>query len=140
MCHPSTHETIFTGTAPSRGQTLIKILLVDDNDMFRQAFVRLLERQPDMQVVALAGSLAEAREKLSEVDVAIIDRGLPDGVGLELIGELRRASPGAAVLVLSLTLEDRHTGQALEAGADEVLDKLAAREEIIGAIHRVAGP
>jgi DNA-binding NarL/FixJ family response regulator len=118
---------------------MIQILLVEDNDMFRQAFARLLEREPDMEVVAQASSLMEAREKLSGVDMAIIDRGLPDGDGLELIGELRQASPGAAVLVLSLTLEDRHPGQALEAGADEILDKIAPRVEIISAIHRVAG-
>jgi DNA-binding NarL/FixJ family response regulator len=117
---------------------MIQVLIVDDNDMFNQAFARLLKRQPDMEVVAQASSLVEAREKLSGVDVAIIDRGLPDGDGLELIGELRQASPGAGVLVMSLTLEDRHPGEALEAGADEILDKLARREETISAIHRVA--
>jgi DNA-binding NarL/FixJ family response regulator len=118
---------------------MIQVLIVDDNAMFNQAIARLLERQPDMEVVGRASSLVEAREKLSGVDVAIIDRGLPDGDGLELIGELRQASPGAGVLVLSLTLEDRHPGQALEAGADEILDKLAPHGEIISAIHRVAG-
>ena len=118
---------------------MFRILLVEDNDMFRQAFVRLLERKPDMEVVAQASSLEETRGKLSGVDVAIIDRGLPDGDGLDLIGELRQASPGAAVLVLSLTLEHAHPRVALEAGADEVLDKLAPHGEITSAIHRVAG-
>jgi DNA-binding NarL/FixJ family response regulator len=127
------------GTAPIRRRRMIQVLIVGDNAMFNQAFARLLERQPDMEVAALASSLVGAREKLSGVDVAIIDRGLPDGDGLELIGELRQASPGAGVLVLSLTLEHAHPGQALEAGADEILDKLAAREEIISAIHRVSG-
>jgi two-component system response regulator DesR len=118
---------------------MIRVLVVDDNDEFGRAFVRLLEHQPDMEVVALAGSLAEAREELSGVNVAIIDRGLPDGDGLELIGELRRASPGAGVLVLSVTLEAAHPRQALEAGADETLDKMATPEEIAGAVRRVAG-
>jgi DNA-binding NarL/FixJ family response regulator len=118
---------------------MIQVLIVDDNAMFNQAIARLLERQPDMEVVGRASSLGQARVKLSGVDVAIIDRGLPDGDGLELIGELRKASPGAGVLVLSLTLEDQHPGQALEAGADEILDKLAPHGEIIRAIHRVAG-
>src|SRR5918994_7301690 len=127
------------GTAPIRGRGMFRILLVEDNDMFRQAFVRLLERKPDMEVVAQASSLEETRGKLSGVDVAIIDRGLPDGDGLDLIGELRQASPGAAVLVLSLTLEHAPPRVALEAGADEVLDKLAPHGEITSAIHRVAG-
>jgi DNA-binding NarL/FixJ family response regulator len=118
---------------------MIRILIVDDNDMFRRAFARLLEAQPDMEVVASACSLGEARDRLSGVDVAIIDRGLPDGDGLELIDEVCQASPSARVLILSLTLEDRHPRQALEAGADEILDKLAPREELIGTIHRVTG-
>src|ERR687897_1526599 len=118
---------------------MIRTLLVDDSARFLDLFVSLLGREPDIEVVVQAGSLAEARGSLSGVDVAIIDRGLPDGDGLELIGELREASPGAAVLVLSLTLEDRHPGEALEAGADEVLDKLAPHGEITSAIHRVAG-
>ena len=118
---------------------MIRVLIVDDNDMFGQVFVRLLEHQPDMEVVAWASSLAQAREKLSGINVAIIDRGLPDGDGLKLIGELRRVSPGAVVLVHSVTLEHAHPGQALEAGADEILDKLASYEQIISTIRRVAG-
>ena len=118
---------------------MIRLLVVDNNAEFLEVFVSLLEWSPDIEVVAQAASLAEARDKLSGVDVAIIDRGLPDGDGLELIGELHQASPGAAVLVLSLTLEDRHPGEALEAGADELLDKLAPHGEITSAIHRVAG-
>jgi len=114
-------------------------LLADNNDMFRQVFVRLLERQPDIEVVVQAGSLAEARGSLSGVDVAIIDRGLPDGDGLELISELHEASPAAAVLVISATVEHAHPREALEAGAAEVLDKISPPEEIIGAIRRVAG-
>src|ERR671912_1172695 len=108
-----------------RRWVMLRILVVDDNAGFRDVFSLGLDYQPDFEVVAQAGSLAEARAMLEGIDVAIVDRGLPDGDGLELIGELREASPGAAVLVLSLTLEDRHPGEALEAGADEVLDKLA---------------
>ena len=114
-------------------------MLVDNNDMFRQVFVRLLERQPDIEVVVQAGSLAEARGSLSGVDVAIIDRGLPDGDGLELIGELREASPGAAVLVMSATVEQAHPEEALEAGADGILDKIAPPEETISTIRGVGG-
>jgi DNA-binding NarL/FixJ family response regulator len=118
---------------------MIRLLLVDNNAEFLEVFTRLLEWQPDMKVVAQAASLAEARGKLSGVDVAIIDRGLPDGDGLELIGELREASPGAAVLVMSVTVEEAHPEEAIEAGAEGIVDKIAPPEETIGAIRRVGG-
>jgi DNA-binding NarL/FixJ family response regulator len=117
---------------------MIRLLLVDNNAQFLEVFARLLERSPDMEVVAQAGSLAEARTKLSGVDVAIIDRGLPDGDGIELISEVREVSPGVVVLVMSATVERAHPQEALEAGADGILDKVAAPQEAIGTIRRVA--
>ena len=118
---------------------MIRLLLVDNNAEFLEVFTRLLERQPDMEVVAQATSLVQARGKLSGVDVAIIDRGLPDGDGIEIISELREASPGAGVLVMSATAEERHPQEALEEGADGINDKIAPPEETIGAIRRVGG-
>ena len=118
---------------------MIRVLVVDDNTGFRQALAMLLEVQQDMEVVAQAGSLAEAREKLSGVDVALIDRGLSDGEGLELKDEVRRVSPGAKVLAMSLTTEELHPREALEAGADGVLDKIAPPEQIAAQIREVVG-
>ena len=110
---------------------MLSILVVDDRVDYREALVRLLDKQPDMEVVAQAGSLSEAREnKLEGIDVALLDRGLPDGDGLELIGDVRRASPGVKVLMMSLTMEQMHPGEALEAGADGIVDKVALPQEI----------
>jgi two-component system response regulator DesR len=114
---------------------MIRVLLVDDRADFRRTFARLLERQPDLEVVAAAGSLAEGRTMLEGVDVALIDRGLPDGDGLELIGELRAVNPGARVLVISLTAEMIHPTDAIEAGADGVIDKLDTSERVFAAIR-----
>ena len=118
---------------------MIRVLLVDDNAGFRQAYNRLLELQPDIEVVGTAASLTEARTMLSGVDVALIDRGLPDGDGLELIGDLHGANPGAKVLVLSATVEAVHPRQAIEAGAAGVLDKVEDPERIFAAIREVEG-
>jgi DNA-binding response OmpR family regulator len=86
-------------------------------------------------VVGTASSLAEARRKLSGVDVALLDRGLPDGDGLELIGELRALNPGARVLVISSTDEVIHPTVAIEAGADGVIDKLDTSARVFAAIR-----
>src|SRR5215212_7546938 len=118
---------------------MIRILLVDDNTDYRQTFYRMLERQADIEVVGQADSLAAARQLLRGVDLALIDRGLPDGDGIEIISELREASPGAAVLAMSTTAEERHPQEALEAGAEGVIDKIAPPEEIISAIRGVGG-
>jgi two-component system response regulator DevR len=75
---------------------MIRVLVVDDRIDFRLAFCGLLEGQPDLKVVSQAGSLAEARTMLEGVDVALIDRGLPDGDGLDLMGPLREANPSGS--------------------------------------------
>jgi CheY-like chemotaxis protein len=87
---------------------MIRILVVDDRVDFRLAFVAMLEEQPEVEVVSQAGSLAEARTMLEGVDVALLDRGLPDGDGLELTDALREVNPLARVFVISSTAEMIH--------------------------------
>ena len=70
-------------------------MLVEDHVAFRVALASLLTHQSDLEVVAQAGSLAEAREALdgrldARLDVAVVDLSLPDGDGSELIRELRQ--------------------------------------------------
>jgi DNA-binding NarL/FixJ family response regulator len=118
---------------------MIRVLVVDDNGPYRQVIAQLLESQPDMEVVGQAGTLSEARAMLGGVDVALMDRVLPDGDTLELIGELREASPGAKVLVMSATVEDMHPDEALEAGADGVVDKVEAPDRLFASIRSLRG-
>jgi DNA-binding NarL/FixJ family response regulator len=118
---------------------MIRILVVDDHADFRQAFARLLGAQPDIEVVGTASSLAEARTMLSGVDIALLDRGLPDGDGLELVGELRAMNPGSRVYVISSTDEMIHPTDAIEAGAEGVIDKLDAPERVFATIRGPGG-
>jgi DNA-binding NarL/FixJ family response regulator len=114
---------------------MIRILVVDDYVDLRLIFVDMLEWQPELEVVSQAGSLAEARTMLEGVDVALLDRSLPDGDGLELIGPLREVNPLVRVLVMSATVEMTHPEDAIEAGADGVIDKLAPFEQMLAAIR-----
>ena len=119
---------------------MIRILVVDDRVDFRLAFASLLEGEPDLKVVAQAGSLAQARTMLEGgIDVALIDRGLPDGDGLKLMGDLRAVNPGAKVFVISSTMEMLHPADAIEAGAEGVIDKLDPPERVFAAIRGEGG-
>jgi DNA-binding NarL/FixJ family response regulator len=118
---------------------MIRVLVVEDNVSFRDALVHLLEKQPDLEVVGTAGSLSEARTMLEGVDVALLDRGLPDGDGLELVGGLRGVNPGARVYVISSTAEVIHPRDAIEAGADGVIDKFDTPEGVFAAIREPKG-
>src|SRR5215210_1953325 len=118
---------------------MIRVLVVDDNVGFRGALVSLLEKQPDLEVVGKAGSLCEARRILKGVDVALLDRGLPDGDGLELLGELQAINPGVRVYVMSSTAEMLHPQDAIEAGADGVIDKIDTPERVFAAIRGQGG-
>src|SRR5215218_3279132 len=117
---------------------MIRVLLIDDHAEYARVFSLTLDWQPDIKVVGIAGTLAEARGMLEGVDVAILDRVLPDGDGLELIGELRNASPGVKVLVMSAFAALVNEREALEAGADRVLGKVAPPDEVFEAIWQLA--
>lgn len=115
----------------------LRVMLVEDNTLFRRVMVGFLERQPDLEVVAQAGSLVEARKCAALVgfDVVVLDLSLPDGDGTELLADLRRACPGVAVLILSATLDPINISRARNFGANGVLDKFATPTEIVGAIR-----
>jgi DNA-binding NarL/FixJ family response regulator len=69
----------------------------------------------------------------------VLDLGLPDGDGRELIGELRRASPGTSVLVLSATIKPEHLDDLRTAGANAVLAKVESPPIIAEEVRRLAG-
>ena len=117
----------------------IRVMHVEDHAGFRDLMKILLEGQPDMEVVAQAGSLHEARVQAasSEVDVAVLDLSLPDGNGLDLIPDLRRANPSVGVIVLSANLDPAGPERAPGAGADEILDKLAPVEAVLNSVRKL---
>ncbi len=116
-----------------------RVMLVDDHADFRRLMTAILHRQPDLEVVAQAGSMAEARNQAAaaKYDVVVLDLGLPDGNGVDLIEDVREFNAGAAVLILSASLHPTNLERATEAGADEILDKLASPGEIVATVRRL---
>src|SRR5215218_158498 len=106
---------------------IARVMLVEDHAAFRQSLAALRGREPDIEVVAQAGSLAQARQMLdTALDVAVIDLALPNGDGRDLIGELRRKNAGISVLVLTVMLGPGHLDEVVKAGAEAVLHKVAS--------------
>ena len=82
-----------TGEGPA---TPTRVMLVDDHLDFRELLAALLEGQPDLEVVAQAGSMAEARvaAAAARFDVVVLDLGLPDGNGADLVAGVAAAGRG----------------------------------------------
>ena len=117
-----------------------RILLVEDHASFRQTLAYVFDQQPDFQVFAQAGTLAEARLAMDDAEVAdlgVIDLTLPDGQGTSLISELRDANPDFAALVLTASLDRAEYARAVEAGAASVLHKSADVDDILDATRRL---
>jgi DNA-binding NarL/FixJ family response regulator len=114
------------------------VLLVEDHAVFRQALALILEQDTDFEEDVQAGSLAEGRGRVNgTIDVAVIDLGLPDGDGTDLIRELREARPGVPVLALTMSQDRERHDRAFEAGAKEVLTKDISIKEVVAAVRRI---
>jgi DNA-binding NarL/FixJ family response regulator len=116
-----------------------RILLVEDHASFRQTLAFVFDQESEFEVVAQAGSLAEARQVMDglEVDLGVMDLSLPDGEGIELIKDLREANPHFAALVLTASLDRAEHARAVESGAAGILHKSAGVDEIMDATRRL---
>jgi len=116
-----------------------RVLLVEDHASFRQTLAFVFDQQPEFEVTAQAGTLAEARRAMDgfEADLGVLDLTLPDGEGTELIGELREANQHFAALVLTASLDRTEYARAIEAGAAGVLHKSADVDAILDATRRL---
>jgi DNA-binding NarL/FixJ family response regulator len=120
-------------------QGAIRIFLVEDDPAMRVEFERMVLAQPGLSLAGSACSLGEAHELLRgrEVDIVIVDLGLPDGDGAELIAALRDSSPDTAALVTTVFGDEAHVIRAVEAGARGYLLKDTTPEEFLRAVHMV---
>jgi two-component system, NarL family, nitrate/nitrite response regulator NarL len=114
------------------------LLLVDDHAAFREALAFMLDREPDMSVVAQAGSAAEARSCEGGWSVAVVDLGLPDGAGSAVVESLLERVPDARILVLTGSTRPAELAAAYEAGVAGVVQKTARIGEIVDAVRTVA--
>jgi DNA-binding NarL/FixJ family response regulator len=120
---------------------LIDVVLVEDNDVFRETLELLLDVTPDMRVVASVADGRSALEAAAELepDVVMMDYRLPELDGVEATAAMREMCPRAAVVVLTASVEREEHEALLEAGAVACLTKDRELDEIVGAIRDAAG-
>jgi DNA-binding NarL/FixJ family response regulator len=116
------------------------ILLVDDHSLVRRGFRRMLDDEPDMEVVGEAGDGEEAVTLAHELkpQVVVMDCALPKMNGLEATRKILEDSPQTAVLMLSMHSENTWVRQAIDAGARGYILKNAMNLELGPAVRRVA--
>lgn len=117
----------------------IKVMLVDDHEVVRRGLRSLVETTDDLEVVAEAGSVAEAVRKAqqSQPDVVVMDVRLPDGSGIEAAREIRAQRPATRVLMLTSYADEGAVFSSIMAGAAGYLLKEVNAAELLAGIRAV---
>lgn len=118
---------------------MIRLLLVDDQDIFRQGLATLLSTEEDLEVIAQAsnGNSAIALAEKLQPDVILMDIQMPICNGVTATREICRRYPWMRILVLTTFDDDEYIGQSLQAGAKGYLLKRKPAEEMAMAIRAV---
>jgi len=125
----------------ARPEGVIAVMLVDDHQLVRRGFRRLLEDEPGIAVVGEAGDGQEAIDLAAGVrpDVVVMDYSLPTMNGADATRQILASLPGTAVLILSMHEEAACVRSCLDAGARGYLLKNAMDLELVQAVKSVAG-
>jgi two-component system, NarL family, response regulator DevR len=117
----------------------LRILVVDDHEVVRQGLVSLLDRRAGFQVIAQAGTVAEAIAQAAryEPDLVIMDVRLPDGSGIEACREIRAARPQTRVVMLTSYPDEEAVLSAIIAGASGYLLKQIRGRDLVSALESV---
>ncbi len=118
---------------------MIRLLVADDHNVFRESLCRLLSEQADLKVVAEAANCAGIIDAVCqhELDVAVIDLSMPGCFGAEAVMQVKSVRPGLRVLVLTMHDQEPFISQALRAGADGYATKELSMAELHQAIHQI---
>lgn len=117
----------------------MKFLIIDDHAIVRKGLSQLLKEEFPAAVIEEAGDSADVYTKVRSGiwDVILLDISMPGRSGMDILKQLRSEGIKAPVLMLSMHPEDQYALRALKAGASGFLNKDAANDELIAAIHKV---
>ena len=117
----------------------VRLMLVDDHNLFRRGLKALLAQDERVQVLCEAGDMGEALRCLQREspDVILLDNHLPGVRGVDGIGALKEAAPRVRVLMLTVSEDEKDLAAALQAGADGYLLKTVESDQLIETIFKV---
>jgi DNA-binding NarL/FixJ family response regulator len=114
----------------------IRVLFVEDHQLLADALAALLGREPDIEVVGVARTVAEARELARErLDVVLMDYHLPDGTGADATRSIKARWPTARVVMVTALTDDETVLESIQAGADGYLTKDRAADDLVQAVR-----
>jgi DNA-binding NarL/FixJ family response regulator len=118
----------------------IRVVLIEDNEVFRQALELLLGQRGDIDIVASEPTGENAVElcKLHEPDVLLVDYRLPGADGVQVARRVRAEYPDVAVVVLTAAAGEREIEALIAAGAVACVRKDEPLDAIVAAVHRAA--
>jgi len=117
-----------------------RAIVVDDHAIVRRGIVQILSEHPELQVVAEAGDYSELRSALRQhpdIDLLVMDVGLPGKNGIDILKILHEELPKLRVLIVSMYPEDQYAVRAFRAGAAGYLNKASAPEKLLEAVREV---
>ncbi len=119
--------------------SVVRVVLVDDHQMFREGTKFLLSQDPAIQVIGEAETVQDALRVIGETnpDIAVVDIRLKGGSGIDLVKALRKEFPGVKSLALTAFDYDQYVKAMVKAGVRGYLLKDAPGEELLKAIHAV---
>jgi DNA-binding NarL/FixJ family response regulator len=117
----------------------LRLVIVDDHEVVRQGLSSLLARRPGFQVVAEAGTVAEAlaATRRFQPDLVVMDVRLPDGTGIEACREIRSEMPETKVVMLTSFPDEEAVLSAILAGASGYLLKQIRARDLVEALEAV---
>jgi DNA-binding NarL/FixJ family response regulator len=119
---------------------MIKVLLADDHQLMRQGVRRILESEPDIQVVGEASDGLEVQKMAADLqpDVILMDVSMGVVDGISATRQLLRQAPWLKIVMLTMHSHDGHLFQALQAGATGYILKTAGSDQVLNAVRAAA--
>ena len=135
------HDDRGRGAAAMSENEMIRVLIVDDHAVVRSGLRKVLESEPDIEVVGEAGDAKNAvfQTRATKPDVILMDVVMPGKTGIEAIPDVLHDAPEAKVLILSMQDDPRYVREAFDAGASGYVLKEAVDTDVVAAIRDVAG-